>query len=108
MKDIIGDIVKEDQQAAFELVCERTGHNPDDVKGVGYIQRIIKLCTLAKLSFTLDYSKDKFTIGNVPESAPEAETTEEVMQEEDNTPSEQASNEPPESSVEDDDDPFED
>jgi hypothetical protein len=76
MKDISGNI-KEDEQAAFELICERTDTDQAKAKGVGYFNRLLKLCSIAKLPITIDYSEDRFTVSNVPGIKAEAPVKEE-------------------------------
>jgi len=80
MANIKGNI-KEDEREAFELICERKGKTPDDAKGVGYLNRLTKLCSITGLSITLDYGigeNGKFTVHNVPE-ANNAPVEEEVV-----------------------------
>jgi hypothetical protein len=72
MKDIKGNI-KEDEQAAFELICERTGTDANDAKGVGYFNRLIKLCSINKMTVTLDYETGKFIVKSVPGSGAKEE-----------------------------------
>jgi hypothetical protein len=83
MKNITGNI-KEDEQAAFDLVLERVGLVPDDAKGVGYLNRLMKVCSVAKLSITLDYGIGEFgsfTVSNVPESIIAPPAVEEPVEE---------------------------
>jgi hypothetical protein len=68
MKEIKGNI-KEDEQAAFELICERMGVDPNDAKGVGYFNRLIKLVSISGLIISFDYTQGdngKFKVSNVP------------------------------------------
>ena len=99
MIDVKGNI-KEDEQAAFELICERTGTDANDAKGVGFFNRLIKLCSINKMTVTLDYSTGKFIVKSVPESSKE-EKVEPPKKE--YTPPEDLNK----SDADDDDDPFE-
>jgi hypothetical protein len=74
MNNIEGNI-KEDEQEAFNLICERTGVDPDQAKGVGFFNRLIKLCSVAKLSVEFDYSGDdaRFKVTGVPGAKPKEE-----------------------------------
>ena len=68
MKDLTGNI-KEDEREAFELICERTGVDPDEASGVGYMNRLAKLCGIAGLKMT-------FTVHDIPEAAAEVSPAE--------------------------------
>jgi hypothetical protein len=66
MKQIKG-LIKEDAKAAFELICDRHEVDPSEAKGVGYLNRLIKLCSVCKLVIELDYITDHFLVSGVKE-----------------------------------------
>ena len=106
MNNISGNI-KEDEQEAFNIVCERMDISPDQAKGVGFLNRIMKLCSITGLSITLNYGQGEngtFTISNVPSSAPEASIEEEVEEEDEYVAPEHLNK----SDADEDDDPFAD
>jgi len=58
--------IKEDEKEAFDLICERTGVDEAQAKGVGFFNRLIKLCSVCNLKLILDYENNRFTVEGVP------------------------------------------
>lgn len=61
-KSLLTGNVKEDEKEAFESLCKELDLNTEEVKGVGYANRLMYLCQKAKLKLTLDYNLNMFSV----------------------------------------------
>lgn len=62
---LMGDLGA-DEREAFEVLCNELNVDQEDAKGVGYFNRLLKLCSVARLKIIIDYKENKFNVEYSP------------------------------------------
>ncbi len=61
-KQVLSGNLSEDEKEAFEVICKDYSIDEKEAKGVGYFNRLLKLCSLVPTDIKIDYTNNSFEV----------------------------------------------